>query len=102
MRPSNHHIQEWPGTVVHRARGLCDPCYRKHRDSYDRTTYTREELLEEVDMLAGRTCTDIAATLGVSLATIEQAARRAGQLDLARQCQRAYRRQRLAAARTTP
>lgn len=91
LRPNGQPLQDWPGTVIHRGRSLCNRCYRRHRDDYDRTTYSTEDLLAEVDQLSGRTCQDVATQLGVSMATIEAAARRANRPDLANQYGRSYK-----------
>ena len=37
---------------IHQGRGLCSPCYRHHRDDYDRTNQRLADVLEEWTYLA--------------------------------------------------
>ena len=34
LRPANKKLSEWPGTILHAARGVCATCYKSPNGSY--------------------------------------------------------------------
>lgn len=69
------------------ARGLCNTCYKRHRDAgtidqFPRLTKPRDELLSEVRHLMPGSTFEIAERLGVTRGAIARAAWRAGDKEL--------------------
>jgi hypothetical protein len=73
-----------PGGTRHEARGLCEPCYKREDyhgrlDDYPRRTWSREELLDEWELLRGENYTRVQAAerLGIRPSAFERALQRA-------------------------
>jgi hypothetical protein len=75
---------ECGSTSTQRARGLCEPCYQRHRyrgtlDNFERPSRTADEVLDEWVLLRGdgHTIRQAAARLGMTHKALDQALVRA-------------------------
>lgn len=73
-----------PGWRRHVARGLCDPCWSAaarggRLPEFERSTYSRDDLLDEWDLLRSQGCTrrEAARRLGLSIEAFDRALYRA-------------------------
>lgn len=83
LRPAAVRSADRPGTVAHRGRGLCRPCWNAHRDDYDLIARSGPDILADVDALDGIPEREVAARLGITVAAITKAAERHNRPDIA-------------------
>ena len=93
VRPPKTRATDHPGTTKNAGRGLCDPCYRNHRNQYPPLQARSLAMLNKVDDLYGHTPKEIAERLNTTVTAIEQAALRHNRPDIALTYSQARRQQ---------